>query len=81
MGKRQFFIQMPWKSELRKANSIPRSAGSEGRNMRPTARSWSFTITSTSSTRPEGRVRGVVAGAEAAATATRTSTAGANGRQ
>ena len=63
IGNLQFFIQMPWKSALSKTKSMPRSRGSEGRNIRPIARSSSLTITSTCSTLPEGRVSGTTAGA------------------
>ena len=62
IGNLQFFIQMPWKSAVSKTKIMPRSSGSDGRNMRPMARSSSLTITSAWSTLPEGRVSGTTAG-------------------
>ena len=59
---------------------MPRSSGSDGRNMRPMARSSSLTITSAWSTLPEGRVSGTTAGA-APATAARASARTASGRE
>ncbi len=75
IGNLQFFIQIPWKSLASKMKSIPWSAGRAERNMRPIARSSSFTMTSTFSTLPEGRVRGTTAGAAAAGRASSTATA------
>src|SRR2546428_2311323 len=81
IGNLQFFIQIPWKSGCSKRKSIPRSGAREGRNMRPMARSSSLTITSTWSTFPEGRVRGISWGPAPRRRAASTSRARVAGRQ
>ena len=80
IGNLQFFIQMAWKSAVSKMKIMPRSSGSDGRNMRPMARSSSFTMTSAWSTLPEGRVSGTTAGV-APARAARASATTASARE